>query len=82
MKGGLSKEVVSDEGGVSVGHTTFVSSKDDLTKEVVFQKRWSLTKGEVSVGHTTFVTSKDDLTKEVVFHEGGLSKEVLLHHNR
>ena len=38
MKGGLSKEVVSDEGGVSMGQTTFVTSKDDLTKEVVFHE--------------------------------------------
>ena len=34
MKGGLSKEVVSDEGEVSMGHTTFVTNKAGLTKEV------------------------------------------------
>ena len=38
MKGGLSKEVVSDEGGVSMGHSTFVTSTAGLTREVVFHE--------------------------------------------
>ena len=38
MKGGLSKEVVSDEGGVGMGHTTFMTSKVSLTKEVFIQE--------------------------------------------
>ena len=44
MKDGLSKEVVSDEGEVGMGHTTFVTSKVSLTKEVVFQE------GGLSIG--------------------------------
>ena len=35
---------------------------------------------EFSMGHMwIFFPSKVGLTKEVVFHEGGLSKEILLH---
>ena len=36
MKGGLSKGIVSDEGGLIGGIYTFVTSKAGLTKEVVF----------------------------------------------
>ena len=35
-KGGVSKEVVSDKGGISMGHTTIV--------KLVLQKRWSFTR--------------------------------------
>jgi hypothetical protein len=46
MKGGLSKEVVSHEGEVDMGHATFVTSKVGLTEEVVFHKDvWSLKGG-------------------------------------
>ena len=38
MKGGLSKEVVSDKREVSMGHTTLVTRKAGLTKEVVFHE--------------------------------------------
>ena len=39
MKGGLSKEVVFDEGEFSMGHIcVFVPSKAGLTKEVVFHE--------------------------------------------
>ena len=38
MKGGLSKEVVSDKKGVSMGHITLATSKPSLTK------RWSFTR--------------------------------------
>ena len=44
MKGGLSKEVVSEKREVSMGHNTFVTSKACLTKEVIFHKG-SLSKG-------------------------------------
>ena len=36
MKGGLSKEVVFHSREVSMGHTTFVTSKSGLSKDVVF----------------------------------------------
>ena len=45
MKGGLSKEVVSDEGEVSMGHTTFVTNKAGLTKEVVSESGLSKEQG-------------------------------------
>ena len=38
MKGGLTKEVVSDRGEINMGHTTFVTSRAGLTKEVVFHE--------------------------------------------
>ena len=38
MKGGPSKEVVSDEREVNIGHATFVTSTARLIKEVIFCK--------------------------------------------
>ena len=51
MKGGLSKEVVSDEGEVSMGHTTFVTNKAGLTKEVVSQKSRDISRTKCQGGH-------------------------------
>ena len=38
MSSGLLKEVDSDEGELSMEHTTFIPSKAGLTKEVVFHE--------------------------------------------
>ena len=49
MKGCLSKEVVSDKVEVVMGHSTFVTSKAGLTKEVVSQMRYSCTQAQVGI---------------------------------
>ena len=38
VKGGLTKEVVSDRGEINMRHTTFVTSRAGLTKEVVLHE--------------------------------------------
>ena len=45
MKGGLTKEVVSDEGEVSMGCTTFVTSKTGLTRRGGLSRGWPLKRG-------------------------------------
>ena len=44
MKGGLSKNVISEEGEFSMGHVTFVPSNAGLTN----LKRWSFHEGGLS----------------------------------
>ena len=53
---GLSKEMVSDKGEVSMRHTTAVTSKADLTKEVAFHmQEWSLKRGSTVHVHIIII---------------------------
>ena len=45
MKGGLSKEVVSDEGEVSMGYIYFCNQKDRSYKRGGLLRGWSLKRG-------------------------------------
>ena len=61
MKVDLSKEVVSDEVEVSMGHTTFVTSKAGLMKEVVFHED-GLSKGVLlCMDHLSACSDQDNL---------------------
>ena len=60
--------MVSDEGGVSKGHTTFVTSKAGTTKEVVFHEG-DLSKGVLYILY--IFGDGQNKTKFIFIGEGG-----------
>ena len=66
MKGGLSKEVVSDKGEVSMGHIySYMTSKAGLAKEVVFHE------GGLSKGTRYYCISKFYMSSILPFQLSG-----------
>ena len=71
MKGVLSKEVVSDEGEVSMGHATFGTSEDSLTKEVVSQRGYN----SCHIRPLRFCTEYTIVTDDVMYQRSHLGSK-------